>query len=198
MSAVLPYIPAIMSVMGAISKAQGTVNAGGAGVASAINDQTALQFRAKQEMQQAQQARAAASINAEDQDLKLQYALSHLAAQTAAGGAGGLTSPGITALAARMTGEMALQMARTRYEGEVRAKDLTDQATADIWTGNQKVAAAKSAEGSYKNAALSGLLSSGASLFEKYGKGLMGGSGGGGSNVIGAPSSYTEGAGWDA
>lgn len=175
MSAVLPYMPAIMSVMGAMTKASGTVAAGGAGVAAAINDQTALQFRAKQEMQQAQQARAAASVNAEDQGIQLQYALSHLAAQTAAGGAGGLTSPGITALAARMTGEMALRMARTRYEGDVQAKTLTDQANADIFTGDQKVAAAKSAAGSYKNAALSGLLSSGASLYEKYGQGLSGG-----------------------
>ena len=145
MAAILPYIPALLNVAGAIGKYQGTVATGQAGVASAINDQTALQFRAKQELQQAQQARAAASVNAEDQGLKLQYALSHLAAQTAAGGAGGLTSPGITALAARMTGEMALQMARTRYEGEVRAKDLTDQANADIWTGERKVAAARSA-----------------------------------------------------
>lgn len=197
MSAVLPYIPAIMNVVGALGKYNGTVAAGEAGVASAINDQTALQFKAKQEMQQAQQARAAASINAEDQGLKLQYALSHLAAQTAAGGAGGLTSPGITALAARMTGEMALQMARTRYEGEVRAKDLTDQANADIWTGNRKVDAAKSAAGSYKSAALAGLLSSGASLYEKYGK-SFGGSGGSGAGVIGAPDTYTPGAGWDA
>lgn len=165
------YVPAALTVVGALSKTFGILGQGFAGVKAAERRQGAAEFEAAQLEQNAGQAKAAAQRVAFQKGVEGDLMLSRLKALAAASG-GGATDPTVLNLQAGLMHQKAYNLAAALYRGDDDARTMRMQAAAKRFQGELGVEDAKDARTASFFAAAGTAASGGASLYEKYGKDL--------------------------
>jgi hypothetical protein len=152
--------------MGMMAAAAIGMQAGGA-IAGGINARREGEYQASQYDVAAGQARAASQREAEEEARRSRLAQSRALAVAAASG-GGASDPTVVDVISSLAGEGAYRAAVALYEGDEQARVLKARGEAARREGKSKQRAG------YIRAA-STLLSSGSSLFDKYGRGGPGG-----------------------
>jgi len=185
-----------VAVAGLALQAYGMYSSARAANTIAGQKMAAAKFEADQENQQAVQTVAASQRTAFLVDRQTQLVQSRALAVAAASG-GGASDPTIMNIIANIGGEGSYKKAVALYEGEETARQLRLKAQADLISGeiggSETAAQARSTEIGGTGA----ILSSGASLYAKYGYkspgSSPGGFGGGGTLDAGTPtdSSYS-------
>lgn len=145
----------------AASIAGGGVSAIGT-IASGNAARDAAYFKAAQEDQQANEARAVSQRQAEENRRRAGLATSRIQALSAASG-GGASDQSILKLSGDVAGRGEYQALSDLYTGENRARGLEDAAMADRMTGDAQASASK-----FK--AFGTLLSSAGGIYEKFNK----------------------------
>jgi hypothetical protein len=134
-------LPASLALTAAstAASAASTIAGGRAAQQSALAQQQALEFRARQEEAAAQEARALAGRAGQDKRREVALAQSKLQARAAASG-GGADDSTIVNLSEDIasSGEYAALM--EMYKGESRARSLEDQATGNRYSGAVAIA----------------------------------------------------------
>jgi len=165
------YLPAMITAFGSGMKAFGMFSQGQAGVTAARQRQAAGEFEAQQLDINAGQAKAGAQRVAFQRGQDADLMLSTLRARAAASG-GGASDPTVLNLQASLMQQKAYNLAAALYEGNDRARTMRMSAAGKRYEGATGVEGAKASRRAYNFSALSSLASDGASMYEKYGKGL--------------------------
>ena len=138
-------------IMSTVLTAGGQFQRGNASQAIGQRTAQADRWQAQQLIQGAGQEIAAAQRTAENQDLATSYIVSQALARAAASG-GGASDATVIHNIARIQAEGKYRSNVARYEGDTKARNMTMQANALDWMGENAIADAKTA----KNASLLG------------------------------------------
>lgn len=169
-SAVIPYIPAALSVAGALTASEGQREAGQGSRVAAERAAAAKRFEAAQARVNAGQEIAAAqraALEAKRQGTLIQSRQIALAAASGAGAA----DPTVVNLIARTAQESSYRAAVALYGGEEKARQLRMLAAGRDYEASMALEAGERQQGAYNTAARASLLGTAGSLFAKYGMG---------------------------
>lgn len=166
-AAVVPYIPTILQVGGTLLGVAGAASSGSAAYSQAMGAASQADYQAAQLTQQAGQTRASAQRTAMDQRRQADIAVSNLRAATG----GGSSDASILGLTGKIAGEGEYNALTAMYEGEEQA--VGDETRARTARGQASMyrAAAEEKRGAGSLGGLSGVLSTGTTLFSKFGAG---------------------------
>jgi hypothetical protein len=140
------------------------------GDAAALVGQRKLAYAAYEAQQlrvNAGQQIAVAQQNAQYQRLQTDYIVSRARAVAAAGG-GNTSDPGVVSLIAGIEKEGAYRASAALYAGKEAARGDINQANATLYGGQLASADAQSARNAARFGAVTSLIKSGASLYDKY------------------------------
>lgn len=161
------FLPAGLSLIGAMTSYNGYQTAAAATVAAGQSQAAMYQFKAAQEKANAGQAVAASEAQSAEIARQGQLALSHNMAVVAAGGTAG--SPTAIRLMAKQSGFTSYQQSVALYQGEDQARSLTMAAEADTMSADAAVQNADAQAQGLQTKGDSALISGATSLFSKYG-----------------------------
>lgn len=158
-----------LTAAGAATSAAGTIAGGRAAADAGARTQQAMEFRAKQEEQAAQESRAVAQRSALEARRKGVLLNSKLVARAAAGG-GGVDDPTVLNLAgdiaARSEYDALFDMAR----GENKARGLEDSAMGSRLTGEAALAEGRAKQKAATLSAIGTIIGGAGSMFGQYNK----------------------------
>jgi hypothetical protein len=164
------YGGAAMQGAGTITSVLGQLQSGDAAAAAGASEQQASNYRAAVLRQQATATRGQSSAEASDTALRTQYVLSSARARAGASGAGA-TDPSVVNTEGLIAGRGEYNVLSQLFSGEEKARGLENQASLDVFTGQQQRIAGQVSQSSYNTRAISTALQGGSSLFAKYGNG---------------------------
>lgn len=164
------WLPVIAQVGGMFTNAMGSSQAAAAARTQAERARVAAQFEAAQLEQQAGQQMAVSIAAANEQRRQARLVQSRALALAAAGG-GSASDSTIINLLARTAGEGAYRAGVALYQGEERARQLRLSASTKLYEGELAAESGQARAGAYETKGAVDLLSSGASLYAKYGMG---------------------------
>lgn len=176
-----------ISAGGTILSAIGQMRAGQAAADQGRAQQVASNYSGAVADQQAGQTMAVTSAGVTDTKTKTDYLLSKARAIAAASG-GGATDPTVQTIEGRIAARGEYDMLSQLYTGGEKAAGLSNQADLYRYTGTQQAAAGESKKTAAYSTALGSLISSGSSLYAKYGMPAGGGTAGSGSAFGGVAS----------
>jgi hypothetical protein len=148
--------------------AAGTLAGGGAAMASAQRQQQQAEFKAKQEEQNAQQARALAQRGALDKRQEGVMAASRAQAMFAHSG-GGAADPTVLNVTGRLSGRNEFDALLSMFKGESEARSREDQAASYRMAGEAALADGAAKQAASKFSALSTILGGASSILGKFG-----------------------------
>lgn len=168
----MSWVPYLLQGLGALTSIRGGASGARAARASAKARQKAKEFEAAQLEQNAGQAIAASQRVAAERRRQAMLVQSRALAVAAAGGGGvGENDTSFLNLMAKTAGRGEYDAAVALYEGEDKARLLRMQAEARRYEGEIDIDAGESAADAYRIQGLSSALTSGGSMFAKYGGG---------------------------
>ena len=170
LSNIAGFIPVGLSIAGMFGNIAGASQAASAARVAGERARVAAQFEAAQLEQMAGQGIAVSQLEAQEQYRQARLVQSRAMAVAAAGG-GGVSDDTIMRLISRQAGEGAYRGAVALYKGEEQARVLRMKAAARLYGGDLEAESADARAGAYETSAAGHLLSSGASLFSRYGMG---------------------------
>lgn len=171
------FLPAALTIAGSITSYMGNQKSADAAEATGQRQATAAQYQAAQLDQNAGQAIAASQLQSAEQQRQARLMTSRALAVAAASG-GGASDPTITHIISNIAGEGAYRGAVALYQGEDRARLLRMEAEGKRYEAGMAIDSANARADSYRTAANASLLSGAGSLFDKYGRGGFGKTGG--------------------
>lgn len=178
-------VPMAAMVGGTALSAAGQISSGNAAAAAGQSEQQASDYSALVLTQQAGQVRAASQAQVVNSNLQTAYVQSTVRARAAASG-GSATDPTVVNLQGQIGARGEYNALSELYTGEEKARGEENQASLDIFTGEQQAAAGKAKQTAGYIGAFSTALSGFGSIGAKYG-------GGGG-----ADQGFVDSGSWDA
>ena len=151
-----------LAVAGPFLQAAGAVVGVGSTIAAGQQAKKQGEMQASQLVAKANEERGIAQRAAAQEKKKSQYVKSRAIALAAASGAGGVEDPTISNIVSDIESEGEIRGLNALYSGESMARTLTGSAIASQIEGRNKSAAANMQAGAT-------LLSSGSSLYQRYG-----------------------------
>lgn len=149
--------------------AAGTLAGGNAAADAGRCQQQAMEYKAKQEEQAAQESRAVAQRAALDKRHQADLMQSTLQARAAASG-GGASDIGILDIAGRLAGRGEYEALFDMFKGENRARGLEDQAFGDRMTGEAYLAEGEAKRSASRLSAIGTILGGASSIFGQFNK----------------------------
>lgn len=170
MAEFIPWIPVAMSVGSMIFGSKGASNTGAAARLNAQRQQQADEFEAQQLEIQAGQVVAAGQRGALEEERQARLVQSRAIAVAAASG-GSVADPTVINILARSAGEGTYRAGVALYQGEERAREMRMQAVGKRFEGQIAIEGGQARAQAARTQGITSLLSTGASLFTKYGGG---------------------------
>jgi hypothetical protein len=166
----IEYLPAAMSIFGALLGKSGADDAAEATRNQAALSRRAAEFTAVQLEQRGGQAIAVSQRQARAGDLQTDLITSRQLAVAAASG-GGASDPTIQNLIAKTSATGAVRRAMDLYAGEEQNRQLRLQAAAARYSGDLGIQAGNAKASAYETQGNASLLAGAGGLFAKYGMG---------------------------
>lgn len=166
--ALMPFVPAVLTGLGAGMEFAGNRNAAGISRAAAARVAAANQFQAAQLRQNAGQ-QIAASQRDRDEVVRQNKLMQSRALALAAASGAGATDPTVVNIISHQAGAGAYQAAVSLYKGEEAARAMRMSAAAKDYDASLAIADGETRAAAYNRAAIGSLFKGAGSLFEKYG-----------------------------
>ena len=165
----MELIPLALTAAGGAISAAGTIAGGDAAATAGQSGKNAMEFRALQEEQAANESRAGGQRLALEKGREARFLQSKLQASAAASG-GGATDPGILDLTGDIAARGEYESLFEMFKGENRARGLEDQAMGSRMTGEALLAEGEAKRRASRLSALGTILGSGGSMYGQYNK----------------------------
>jgi len=149
--------------------ASGTIAGGAAAADAGARTKQAMEFRAKQEEQAAQESRAVAQRASLEKRREGTLLLSKLQARAAASG-GGASDPGVVDLVGDISQRSEYDALFDMYKGENRARGLEDSAVGSRLSGDAAVAEGDAKQRAAALSAAGTIISGAGSMYRTYNK----------------------------
>lgn len=158
-----------LTAAGTAVTAAGTIAGGNAAADAGSRAQQALEFRAKQEDQAAQESRAISQRGALEKRREGTLLTSKLQARAAAGG-GGADDPGVLNLAGDIAQRSEYDALFEMFKGENRARGLEDTAVGSRMSGDAALAEGRAKQSAAKLSAIGTIIGGAGSMYRSYNK----------------------------
>ena len=170
----MAWFPIAAAIVGTVLSVAGSQKQASAAKAAGDRTREAKGYEAAQLEINAGQAEAAGQRRSEDQLRRSRLVASRALAVSAASG-GGASDSTIETIISDIAGEGAYRAGVELYQGEERARQLRAGADAALFEGEAAVAGGNERARAYQTQAFGSALSSGGSLYAKYGMGGVAG-----------------------